>query len=127
MSEKNRYLEDISRVDRDDWYWKIINDYGCIVRRTDGGWLCGYVRVSRDEKPTDLDCDKLYVHGGITFEGTLDHLGVNGYWIGFDCNHAGDWFPMLDAYGVYRDTEYVVNELFDLTVQLDNLEHASHD
>lgn len=125
MSEKDKYLEDISKVGLGDWYWEDINGYVCIVRRTDGGWLCGYVRVSWDNNPIDIDCDKMYVHGGITFEGTLDYLGVGGYWIGFDCNHAGDWTPMLDAYGVYRDTKYVENELFDLTVQLNNLRHIA--
>ena len=118
MSEKDRFLEDLSKVGFNDWYEKEINNSECIIRRTPSGWLCGYVKVSSDNNPIVIDFDKLYVHGGITFEGTLDYLDVDGYWIGFDCAHAGDWSPMLDVYGVYRDAEYVENELLKLTVQL---------
>jgi hypothetical protein len=36
---------------------------------------------------------RVIVHGGLTFGG---HFGfANGYWLGFDCNHAGDYAPKM--------------------------------
>lgn len=68
------------------------------------GHYCGYVEIpprhrlyavgSNDEKFNGLD-----VHGGITFSDDVRELSCeldyDGWWIGFDCAHAGDYIPGL--------------------------------
>ena len=60
---------------------------------------CGYVRVPEYHKWHGADYTnyddyysgivaKIDVHGGVTFAGKLNNL--NGWWLGFDCNHQGD-------------------------------------
>ena len=68
------------------------------VRPESSGHLCGYVRVG--EKLGTLDFDEyddlgVEVHGGITYSGKL--TGEEGYWLGFDCAHAGDLQPAYDS------------------------------
>ena len=77
------------------------HDY--IVKFLDGGWRCGYVRLSSPgelEHPDYmLNQDDLDVHGGITFDKTFED-NVNfpdGRWIGFDCHHIGDKVSVEDA------------------------------
>lgn len=47
----------------------------------------GYVQVPEKNKKPYYDSDT-EVHGGITFEGTID--GAEGKWIGFDMAHYAD-------------------------------------
>ena len=86
-----------------------------VVRALVTGALCGYVGVTRDhpayEKDyTRLDVD-LDVHGGLTFadkcqpdaeEKGICHIPGEGepddvWWLGFDCSHAGDFCPAMEA------------------------------
>lgn len=85
----------------------------CLLCRSpvSGGW-CGYVGVSKGhplfEKPyIEIEAD-LDVHGGLTFTdhchegGRICHLVEEGeddnvWWLGFDCNHALDRAPGLEA------------------------------
>lgn len=58
--------------------------------------LCGYVELHeghpwRELAPWDVPAS---VHGGVSFAGRL--RSREGYWIGFDCAHAGDAMPMID-------------------------------
>jgi len=89
----------------------------CLVKRNHFGALCGYVGVPEghpwhgkgyDDVPAD-------VHGGLTYadlcqegpEGqTICHVPAPGepeplWWLGFDCHHAWDAAPGMDAR--YRD------------------------
>jgi hypothetical protein len=57
------------------------------------GFRCGYVRVPEGhpwygKSYSDIDVD---VHGGLTFSDFSETLG-DGFWVGFDCAHAGDFF-----------------------------------
>ena len=61
------------------------------------GWMhrCGYVRVPPSHPAFGKTYDELdvSVHGGLTFseiEPCTEHEDGQGYWVGFDCGHAGD-------------------------------------
>jgi hypothetical protein len=99
-----------SEPDRVDW---IHAGLACFVRRGPVGALCGYVGVPA-EHPLfgkgyqDVDAD-LDVHGGITYsdlcKGELCHVPAPGmpdhvWWFGFDCAHAGDVAPAMEAFRV---------------------------
>ena len=68
------------------------------------------------------------VHGGITFTG--EHFDEPGaWWIGFDCSHCDDRCPgmnidFIDDMQIYRNREYVENEIRNLAEQLKEI-HAS--
>ena len=85
----------------------------CLVKRDPFGSLCGYVGVSEDHPwfgkgYGDVDAD---VHGGLTFadicqEGdeahAICHIPGPGepdrvWWLGFDCGHAWDISPAMEA------------------------------
>lgn len=74
------------------------------------GYLCGYVKVEQGhpwhgKHYDEVDVD---VHGGLTFaqkdepcnEGGPD----SGYWVGFDCAHAGDLPDPQYIVGEYRES-----------------------
>lgn len=99
-------------------------DYRIIIRRikdTDCGdfqkynhWYCGYVAIPKGDRFYEIDenselLEELSVHGGVSFVGRLN--GIDGFLIGFDCNHARDnpW---------EQDTIYVINECVSLTKQI---------
>ena len=93
----------------------------CLVKRSRlGGNLCGYVGVP-DGHPWsgqhygDIGDDRADVHGGLTYSGacqegpedaTICHVPGPGepdhvWWLGFDCGHAWDIMPAMEA----RDLE----------------------
>lgn len=96
-----------------------VTDLPCLVKRSPlGGSLCGYVGVSEGhpwfgKNYGDVDAD---VHGSLTFSGfcqegddeahTICHAPGPGepdrvWWLGFDCGHAWDIAPAMEA----RDRE----------------------
>ncbi len=70
-----------------------------IIRSEVSGALCGYVEIDHPslcrslEELEKLDFD---VHGGLTWSG-LRFEDETGWWIGFDCGHAWDVMPAIDA------------------------------
>lgn len=86
-----------------------------IVRQPRHGNLCGYVGVGPGHPLHGRDyggLDDIDVHGGLTFadrcmEGLPESEGVchvpgpgrpvNVWWLGFDCAHAGDRMPGMEA------------------------------
>lgn len=103
---------------------KPFGDYRIIIRHikdTDCGdfqkynhWYCGYVAIPEGDRFYEIDeyselLEELSVHGGVSFVGYLD--GIDGFLIGFDCNHAYDnpW---------EQDTIYVINECMSLIKQI---------
>ena len=65
---------------------------GAVVN-TRGSHPCAYIQFPGIEKVENydyfhLDCG---VHGGFTFLGDLEHLGLNGLWLGWDYAHCGDY------------------------------------
>jgi hypothetical protein len=89
---------------------------------------CGYVRLQLDhpwvaQEVGEIEVD---VHGGLTWA----ERDEDGYWIGFDCAHAGDapdrsllkrgsdyaW-PSFTGLGTVKNQEYVKAELEKLCEQ----------
>jgi hypothetical protein len=118
--------------------------FACLALRRDhmGQW-CGYVGVPREHPAYgkgyhDVDVE---VHGGLTYahecDGIICHVPAPGmpddvWWLGFDCAHAGDLVPGMDAdlrsIGIadrewmrwleYRALPYVRREIESLAAQL---------
>lgn len=85
------------------------DEFGPIMHTTD--WFNGYVEIPKNHPLygrayQSLDFD---VHGGLTFSGNL--YGLEGYFIGFDCNHGWD-------NSLKNDEEYVLIECKSLVHQL---------
>ena len=109
-----------------------IDDYKVAIKRIpDMGHLCGYVALKdKVYKKKGSWQNVIECHGGITFKGSI--YGLPGYCIGFDCAHAFDLVPGLKEFDViesdympspvYRDEEYVTNELKSIVEQLKELE-----
>jgi hypothetical protein len=78
--------------------------YPCILHRNKHGSWCGYVGVPADHPwfgkgYDDVDAE---VHGGLTYaepcQGDVCHPGNEPrHWLGFDCTHAFDKAPEMDA------------------------------
>ena len=83
-------------------------------------WYCGYAVIPEDHQFYGLDYEEVEedidVHGGLTFSGEFED--VDGFLLGFDCNHA--W----DDPGV-QDEEYTLSEckkLVDQLIEIDKKE-----
>jgi hypothetical protein len=122
-----------------------------IVRNQSGGNLCGYVGVPpghpwHGKRYQDIE-DNVKVHGGLTFSDRcapkaeadpsryVCHIAEPGdpepWWLGFDCAHAWDQSPGIDALLAsrpdghlfrdhdksYRDFDYVTREVERLAQQ----------
>lgn len=94
--------------------------------------LCGYVGLPKKSKFYKVPYDDIPVdvHGGLTYDSDNLHMQpeTNLWWIGFDCAHSGDlcmlysYLGPVDIDDVYRDMEYVENEVKSLIDQLIELE-----
>lgn len=76
-------------------------------------WFCGYVNIPKNhpyyhKHYSEID-NEIDVHGGLTFSGGIN--SINGYWIGFDCNH-------YDDNHFVQDETYTTNECKKLIEQL---------
>ncbi len=98
-------------------------------------FLCGYVFLpeGHEHYKKDYDAIDVSVHGGLTYaESDLFAQPEKGWWIGFDCGHAGDLcyskdseYNFVGRKDVYRDMEYVTKELkglVDQLIKMDKLE-----
>lgn len=112
----------------------------CLIVRSPLGALCGYVGVPEGHPCYGKDWDDLdvNVHGGLTYSDACqpgDHVpgekeSDNMWWLGFDCAHAWDFAPGVDAElraaGIrtndrdttYRDVAYVKEQIARLAAQL---------
>jgi hypothetical protein len=88
------------------------------------GNLNGYVRILDASHPSfgkhydSVDCS---VHGGLTYSDSRLPRGEeqDGWWLGFDACHAGDFIPAIpDLGGELRDEAYVMGECESLARQL---------
>jgi len=96
---------------------------GLIVQHPMVGHLCGYVVIPEGHilYQKDYNVIDVYIHGGLTYSGSLPGT-EEGYCVGFDCAHAGDWIPGLDLDGeTYKDITFVESELKSLINQIINL------
>ena len=120
--------------------------YPLLIVRGPMGALCGYVGLPPGHplhgKPYQEVDDSVNVHGGLTFSdacqegGYICHVPRPGepstvWWLGFDCNHSGDYDPCGRAlvttlghmssfrdHDAYRDLAYVRGEVESLAGQL---------
>lgn len=130
-------------------------DLDCMIVRNRAGALCGYVGVSNEHPfygKQMLDTPILHVHGGVTFasgcveegdhETSVCHNPQPGrtsdiWWLGFDCCHAWDIAPAMDAQMneiglglppmdglMYRDINYVIDQCEALATQVKEVEHG---
>lgn len=75
-----------------------------VTQSSQGGHLCGYVRVPPDHPLYGVDCDHLpddiHAHGGVNLAKPepCEHEDGQGWWFGFDCSHGGDllWDPDVE-------------------------------
>ena len=124
--------------------------YKCYILRGHTGALNGYVRLPVNHpwhnkrytnwlrpnyrKYVVSPESKIKVHGGLTFSGRPMCVAptgepiryrLRGWWYGFDCSHATDLIPkfsnQFNHHAVYRNVEYVKNEVISLAWQLYSL------
>lgn len=122
MSNQGRYEEDLKVIPKGGNKAYVIDGFNaCIRRHGYVGHLCGYVEVPYG---LSVDIDEIDCHGGITFNDHWSELPTDGYYIGFDCMHFGDWDPLSAKQGLsfseetYKDTEFVLNEIKNIIKQL---------
>jgi len=108
------------------------NGLKCLVLRMEQlGHLCGYVGIK--EYPVDFDEYSIDVHGGVTYESTVENsFGVmKDYFedckhvIGFDAAHYMDISPKMETMlnkhlygGTYKNMAYMKEETIKLAEQL---------
>jgi len=122
-------------------------DLDCImVRNEHSGHWCGYVGVPPEHPLHGKDYEEpdVEVHGGLSFAAACEETAPEGHgichipepgrpedvwWFGFDCCHAGDLAPGIEARykgvmdlsdraAVYRDRVYVTGQCAMLAQQL---------
>ena len=82
--------------------WTSDAGYPAAIRRSPvAGALCGYVGVPPEHPYHGKDWQTLELgvqpHGGLTYGGPLENLVEVAWWLGFDCGHAFDYMPALEA------------------------------
>ena len=119
--------------------WTSPTGLECLILAQTLGFRCGYVRLPDGHplighKIGDEEVEAIDVHGGVTFLDDMDHVGLSGHWIGFDCGHAWDGHdesimsesirslmgqcPTLLSRGTAWDTETVAAEVERLAEQV---------
>jgi hypothetical protein len=99
-----------------------------VVRNIHGFYLCGYIAVPEQHQWHGEGYDDLpaKAHGGLTYaDYGKDHpvLPDDLYLVGFDCAHAGDLVPVVNALSAinrgatYRNFAYVKKQTENLAKQ----------
>ncbi len=95
--------------DKLEWRAPSSPSYPCLIVRSPTGALCGYVGVppGHPAHGKDHGClEDVGSHWGLTYSGACSgnvcHVPEPGesddvWWLGFDCAHAGDYCPGLEA------------------------------
>ena len=125
MNQSEKYEWDLE----EDFYELKLNGFDCEIKRHPSlKTLNGYVYLEEYHPYFGMEYleieDDIYVHGGLTYSNVSD-----GRWkIGFDCAHSGDLMPsshlrflntpLHNNTDIYRNVDYVKNELDNLTKQL---------
>ncbi len=89
-----------------------------------GSHPCGYIQFpgiadleSYDDLWIEADDEDFYIHGGFTFLGSLEFLGLPGTWIGWDYAHYGDWTqslpPEQDVFGHEGEKKHRAGEIVE--------------
>lgn len=112
----------------------------CAVLRNGAmGHLCGYVSLPKEHPWYGMRYGKIEkldncptVHGGITYsENKLPCSdSEDGWWLGFDCAHAGDYVPYMPSIELYESyahewtLEEVIEETRNFARQLSEVQNA---
>lgn len=94
---------------------------------------CGYVRVPPTHPAFGHHYDHIDVdvHGGLTFGAfePCSHEDGQGYWFGFDCNHAGDsgYDPNVDIKSITDPTVLHLLEIHKQFFRMDEGHYWTHD
>jgi len=128
----------------------VYKKFPCVIVLYKMGHRCGYAGIPNfhplyGKTWDNIEIKNLEVHGGITYNEQADQFPIpstNGYWLGFDCAHAGDKKDFESAYkywndkhldllkemeerfstsGTIRTQEFVKEELIKLIEQLENM------
>ncbi len=100
----------VMKVSYEPWqittFWHPMNYY----------WYCGYVVIPEYSPLYGVDYqdleDDIRVHGGLTFSGRIE--GVDGYLLGFDCNHACDGPHIQDVIYTRGECESLIDQIIKL-------------
>ena len=128
-------LQELKKIMKKEGDLKVFEyeGYQCCVLRGPLGALNGYVALDNNHilYGAHYDNDEVIVHGGLTFSKYPPiHMpfpkSFKDKWVlGFDCAHACDVVPKnlelglcFSGSGIYRDMEYVENEIKRLVNQL---------
>jgi len=103
-----------------------------VARHAWQGTLVGYVRVPKGHPwyglhymaidgwgSNALWTEDVNIHGGLTFSAVGENSDTDGWYVGFDCAHSGDFAPNPDYSfgGTYREVGYVHEEVLKLARQ----------
>lgn len=123
------------------------DNYRCVIKKNPylGVW-CGYVELPESHPVYQQEYELLHtldVHGGITYSAFgIPGTYLKGWWIGFDCGHAGDFIPCIESINeilllkgmpeitsikninktTFKDQDFVKQELIQLVNQLKEME-----
>lgn len=123
-------IEEIIKLEGDykGWIYKTNNglSYKCEIKRSELGFLLGYIHLSKDNDfygKVDIDVS---VHGGVTYNNYWKY-DIEDFWvIGFDAGHFGDLVPLLEIglnseSNIYRDMQYITNECNSMAEQISKI------
>jgi hypothetical protein len=118
-------MSDQPWLNEKDEYFGEIGGYSYYIRRGPVGALCGYIGVPKGHPWFEVDysaLDSVDVHGGLTFSGKLTQVDQLLWWLGFDCAHSYDVWPVsyrLTAFpgATYKTVDFVVRQLSKLAEQ----------
>lgn len=74
-------------------------------------WSQWWASIERPEDYSDHLNAQIEVHGGVTFTDRLAGLGLEGWWIGFDCAHLGDEERGWSVDNVAKETENLADQI----------------
>ncbi len=129
MIDKEKWPAGPWKSEPDLLYWMTNLGLPALIRRNRWfGHLTGYVGVPAGHKDFERTYDSLSysVHGGLTFADYWPEF-PDHWWIGFDCNHEGDFAPMWrprefnftdESPDSYRTISYVKRECESLARQI---------
>lgn len=66
--------------------------------RTNGMFPTAYVKTNKKQLLKCLGYAKTVAHGGFTFSGKFPNGEPEGYWLGWDYAHVGDYVPSFHRY-----------------------------
>lgn len=90
-----------------------------------GSHPCAYIQFPGIEKIENYNCidlfydeaDDFWIHGGFTFLGTHENIGLPGIWLGWDYAHCGDWTQTLpiaeDRFSHEDEMKWTTEEVVD--------------